>query len=64
MVSAWSVRVTLSNYRILNRIALIGATVLALPGCTSSPTESDPGSADLEEVTFHLPGMNKRLKIL
>jgi hypothetical protein len=51
------------------RLAIIGLTTLVIAGCNSAPPASVPApppgtAAELAEVTFYLPNMNKGLKIL
>lgn len=52
-----------------NRPSIIGLTLLMIAGCHRAPPVTIPeqpaGSpADLVEVAFYLPGMNRELKIL
>jgi hypothetical protein len=52
-----------------NRATWIGCTALLIVGCTYSTPPADPSptaeqTPDLKQVTFHVPGMNKTLKIL
>ena len=53
-----------------NRLAIIGLTAFVIAGCNSAPPASlslrtpPETTAELVEVTFYLPNMNKELKIL